>query len=139
MRQHSGVTKEVCAASFDGLSSGNVVLRRPRAREKNKLFIYCHKIGCGGWGCTLTTEKLSLHQRVFIRIAIYTLVWISWYPVGVGFFFLLHYVTWNIFFFFLVWHRHILWRKKTLDSSKCSSNFSSYKNARTASKTCIKF
>lgn len=34
MKKHSGVTKKVCAASFAGLSSGNVVLRRPRAREK---------------------------------------------------------------------------------------------------------
>lgn len=138
MKKHSGVTKKVCAASFAGLSWGNVVLRRPRAREKNKLFIYCHKIGCGGWGLTLTTGKLSLHQRVFIRIAINTLFWIYWYPVGVGFFSssLCHL---KYFLFFLVWHRHKLWRTKTLDSSKCSSIFSSYKNARTASKTCIKF
>lgn len=66
---------------------GECCAEAPQGAWKNKLFIYCHKIGCGGWGCTLTTGKLSLHQRVFIRIAIYTLVWISWYPVGVGFFF----------------------------------------------------
>lgn len=138
MRQHSGVTKKVCAASFAGLSWGNVVLRRPRAREKTNFSFTVIKSVVGGWGLTLTTGKLSLHQRVFIRSAIYTLVWISWYPVGVGFFSssLCHL---KYFLFFLVWHRHKLWCTKTLDSSKCSSIFSSYKNARTASKTCIKF
>lgn len=37
------------------------------AWKKRKLSIYCHKIGCGDWGCTLPTRKLSLHQRVVIR------------------------------------------------------------------------
>lgn len=37
------------------------------AWKKRKLFINRQTIGCGGWGCTLPTGKLSLHQRVVIR------------------------------------------------------------------------